>query len=106
MRGSSSNFSSSSSIRFIFHLRRCNCHVPSAKVKTGMIPTRIIVGVSHGSFRTLYRAGTDGRCERENQNDFEHDEWRQRRNVEERTNIWSHVYLPFGVDAVSSCSQR
>ena len=47
------SFSSSSSIRFIFHLRRFNCQVPRAKVNIGIMPRSTIVGVSHGSCRAL-----------------------------------------------------
>jgi hypothetical protein len=44
-----------------------------------MIPTSIMVGVSHGSFLTLYKAGTDAFCERQNKVGLGYDEWKQRR---------------------------
>jgi len=38
-----------------------------------------MVGVSHGSFLTLYKAGTDAFCERQNKVGLGYDEWKQRR---------------------------
>ncbi len=52
--GSRSNFSSSSSMSATFHFSRCTCHVPSANVKIGMIPIKIMVGVINGSRLALY----------------------------------------------------
>jgi len=40
-----------------FHLSRCTCHVPRANVKNGMMPTRTIVGVSHGYRRAFWLGG-------------------------------------------------
>jgi len=51
-----------------------------------------MVGVSHGSFRTLYRAGTDDCRGRQYQDNFEHDEWKQRRKLNERENILSRLF--------------
>ncbi len=66
VNGASCSFSSNSSIKLIFHLSRCICQVPSANVKKGMIPSSIIVGVSHDSWRGLYSAGTSIRARRRN----------------------------------------
>jgi len=57
IRGSRLNFSSSSSMRLTFHLSRCTCHVPRANVKNGIMPTRTIVGVSHGYRRAFWLRG-------------------------------------------------
>ena len=53
IKGSRLSFSSSSSMRLTFHLSRCTCHVPRAKVKKGIIPTRTMAGVSHGYRRAF-----------------------------------------------------
>jgi len=58
-----------------------------------MTPTSTIVGVSHGSFLTLYRVGTEDFWERQNQTFLVHDEWKERRakkelNMEEGTGHW------------------
>ena len=44
-------------MRSTFHLSRCTCHVPRANVKNGMMPTRTIVGVSHGYRRAFWLRG-------------------------------------------------
>ena len=41
-------------MRLIFHLSRFTCQVPSANVKIGTMPRRIIVGLSKESFFALY----------------------------------------------------
>lgn len=48
--GSRCSFSSSSSIKLIFHWRRCSCHVPKANVKIGMKPKSKIVGLDQDDF--------------------------------------------------------
>lgn len=52
--GSRESFSCSSSMRLIFHFSRFTCQVPSANVKIGTMPSRIIVGLSRESFFALY----------------------------------------------------
>ena len=43
------SFSSNSSMNATFHFKRCTCQVPKAKVNIGTRPTKIMVGVTHGS---------------------------------------------------------